>query len=127
MARVRRMREEQEAQAAGLQEAAASHGHAHGDRRSPGHGVLPGTAVNADHKSNIPLGEIWQSKGAKLCDDFHSRLEEEERIRSGFKAVSGYHTLDTASCPALSWLRMTNNKQHSLDVHCGIVPGAIGA
>ena len=44
MARVRRMREEQEAQAAGLQEAAASHGHAHGDRRSPGHGVLPGTA-----------------------------------------------------------------------------------
>lgn len=44
MARVRRMREEQGAQAAGLQEAAAIHGYAHGDRRSPGHGVLPGTA-----------------------------------------------------------------------------------
>ena len=73
--------------------------------------LTPLVAVNADHKSNIPLGEIWQSKGAKLCDDFHSRLEEEERIRSGFRAVSGYHTLDTASCPALSWLRMTNNNK----------------
>ena len=30
--------------------------------------------VAADHKSKIPLGEIWQSKGAKLCDEFHSTL-----------------------------------------------------